>query len=250
MACVFAFTALRLAMLTARIASTTPDCAFGIAWASPASTTRAAFSASVGSLLPRNLRRDRSERLISSTCTPRSRICRASPAPYVPVPSTPARASRPNEPAHSINCSYPIAVVGTECVATTRPTTSINTATCTSRCVSTPRITSRSSMGRLMLCSWMRGNPLPTPVAGQDTHDANKQSSYQVTDDGPGNRGERRTPVDRSMQRQRANPSTSQTGPDVHSNLRLSVPTITLATHALPDAIAVDDFAVTSGGVC
>src|SRR5204863_3467885 len=88
------------------------------------------------------------------------------------------------------------------------------------------------------------------PVAGQDTHDANKQSSYQVTDDGPGNRGERRTPADRSTQRQRANPSTSQTGPDVHSNLRLSVPTITLATHALPDAIAVDDFAVTSGGVC
>ena len=33
----------------------------------------------------------------------------------------------------------------------------------------------------------MRGIALPTPIAGQDTHDANKQSSYQVTDDGPGN---------------------------------------------------------------
>src|SRR5258708_1958808 len=58
-----------------------------------------------------------------------------------------------------------------------------------------------------------------------------QQSSYQVTDDGPGNRGERRTPVDRSTQRQWANPSTSQTGPDVLSNLRLSIPAIPLAVH-------------------
>jgi hypothetical protein len=40
---VFAFTALGLAMFTARIASTTPDYAPGMALASPTSTARAAW---------------------------------------------------------------------------------------------------------------------------------------------------------------------------------------------------------------
>ena len=57
------------------------ECSLGVASATPASTARAAISASVGSRLPLRYRVDRSGRLTSTTVTPRPVRNRASPAP-------------------------------------------------------------------------------------------------------------------------------------------------------------------------
>ena len=81
MAEVRAFTATSLATLTRRIISTVPSADFGTAEAWPFSTARAAFSASMVSDLPRNLRSRRSVRNTSSTPMLRRRIAEASPAP-------------------------------------------------------------------------------------------------------------------------------------------------------------------------
>ena len=66
------------AMLSARSAPTWPSRSLGTAVASPASTARAAASASTGSLLPLRRRRARSGRLTSSTLIPAACRQRAS----------------------------------------------------------------------------------------------------------------------------------------------------------------------------
>ena len=66
-ACVRALTAESLALLSMRIISTSPSPDFGVASATPASTPRAAISASVGSLFPLRYRTDRSGLLTSMT---------------------------------------------------------------------------------------------------------------------------------------------------------------------------------------
>ena len=95
MACVRAFIAESLTILSTRIISTlsTPD--LGDSRATPARTDHAAISASRGSLLPSIRRVDLSGRLTSITLWPHRARCRASPAPYEPVPSTPKVATWP-----------------------------------------------------------------------------------------------------------------------------------------------------------
>lgn len=89
MALLRALTALSLATLVTRIISTIPSPVLGTACTIPASTARAAFSASMVSDFPRSRRSRRSARNTSSTPFPLRRIAEASPAPYEPVPSTP-----------------------------------------------------------------------------------------------------------------------------------------------------------------
>src|SRR5439155_27350404 len=72
-----------------RSASTGPSPALGNAVASPASTERAAHSASRRSDVPLRRRRWRSGWFTSITFNPRLRRCRHSPAPQELVPSTP-----------------------------------------------------------------------------------------------------------------------------------------------------------------
>ena len=67
-----ALTAEPLVLLSIRIISISPSPDLGVALATPASTARAAISASVGSLLPFRYRVDRSSRLTSTTVKPRT----------------------------------------------------------------------------------------------------------------------------------------------------------------------------------
>src|SRR6266496_2418329 len=79
----------------------------------------------------------------------------------------------------------------------------------------------------------MRGNALPTPIAGQDTHDAHNKAPIRSPTTGAwqcqGNAGPQST-----SQRQgtSANPSTSQAGPVVHHHRILSIPAISPPAHA------------------
>ena len=84
-----ALTAELLAILKPRIISTLPVPDFGVPVDVPASTERAADSASIESLLPSLRRTGRSGRLTSITSWSHSERNRDSPAPYEPVPSTP-----------------------------------------------------------------------------------------------------------------------------------------------------------------
>ena len=86
-----AFTALRQASRTNRRDSTGPSADFGSTVASPASTARAALTASTVSFLPSRRRRWRFGRLTSTTATPLWRRRRPTPEPSEPVPSTPTR---------------------------------------------------------------------------------------------------------------------------------------------------------------
>lgn len=70
MAWVRDLTAVSRAILVWRIISTVPSALFGVAVAVPARTARAAFSASIGSDLPRWRRTLRSGRLTSITLCP------------------------------------------------------------------------------------------------------------------------------------------------------------------------------------
>ena len=81
MAAVRALTAPLRAVRSARIDSTIPSRRLGAAVATPASTARAAASASIGSDLPRWRRVRRSGRSTSTTHTPWSRSTRVRPAP-------------------------------------------------------------------------------------------------------------------------------------------------------------------------
>src|SRR6478735_7883832 len=94
----------------------------------------------------------------------------------------------------------------------------------------------------------LRRDALPTRSQDRTLTVQNKAPIRSQTS-GPATRGERRAAVDKSTPRTLANPSTSQAGPVVHLHRMSSVPTITFPTHALPDAITVDDFPVTSGGI-
>ena len=76
-----ALTAESLVLLSMRIISISPSLDLGVALATPASTARAAVSASVRSLLPFRYRVDRSGRLTSTTVKPRPLRNRASPSP-------------------------------------------------------------------------------------------------------------------------------------------------------------------------
>lgn len=76
-----ALTATSLATLTCRIISTVPSRSFGTAVAVPASTERAAFSASIVSDLPRSRRSRRSVRITSTAPIPARRTAEVSPAP-------------------------------------------------------------------------------------------------------------------------------------------------------------------------
>src|SRR5215218_3710811 len=78
LAVVVALTALLRAIVNARQASTAPSRFFGTALACPASTARAAASASTGSLLPLRRRFARSGRLTSMTVTPAAYSARVS----------------------------------------------------------------------------------------------------------------------------------------------------------------------------
>ncbi len=73
--------ALRLATISARIASTAPSPPFGAPAARPDCAARAALTASSGSDLPCQRRSCRSERSTSTTRTPAAVTCRARPAP-------------------------------------------------------------------------------------------------------------------------------------------------------------------------
>src|SRR6266567_2980137 len=96
----------------------------------------------------------------------------------------------------------------------------------------------------------MRGNALPTPIAGQDTHDAHNKAPIRSPTTGAwqcqGNAGPQST-----SQRQgtSANPSTSQAGPVVHHHRILSVPAIPLAAHALADPVLPNEVQVYRGCV-
>ena len=73
--------ALRLATISARIASTAPSRPFGAPRARPDWAARAALTASSGSDLPCRRRSCRSDRSTSTTRTPAAVMCRARPAP-------------------------------------------------------------------------------------------------------------------------------------------------------------------------
>ncbi len=73
--------ALRLATISARIASTAPSRPFGAPLARPDCAARAALTASRGSDLPWRRRSCRSERSTSTTRTPAADMWRARPAP-------------------------------------------------------------------------------------------------------------------------------------------------------------------------
>jgi len=105
------------------------------ALATPADVDRAVASA----------RKALSGWLTSITAIPARAKCRARPAPYEPVPSTPARSTRPNDPAQPTSRAYPAAVAGTVVDPSTPPTESITAATWNALCVSTPTTTSSAS---------------------------------------------------------------------------------------------------------
>lgn len=95
-----AFRAERRATLMARIISTVPSAPLGSPVVVPASTARAAASASMGSVLPLRYWSRLLGRITSRTCIPSAFRKRASPAPKEPVPSTPACSMVPNPLAH------------------------------------------------------------------------------------------------------------------------------------------------------
>src|SRR5436190_10583804 len=127
----------------ARIASTSPSAVFAIPDARPDNTARAASIASSSSDLPLRRRSWRLGRSTSITTRPRPRRCRASPAPYAPVPSTPTRSTTPKRASQPCNSRNPVGVVANDSTPNTPPLPSTAAATCTSACVSTPPVTRR-----------------------------------------------------------------------------------------------------------
>jgi hypothetical protein len=107
MATILARIAERRATRSTRIISTLPSADFRVPVARPASTARAAFSASMRSSFPRLRRSARSARSTSTTTSPWLRSQRDSPAPDEPVPSIPMRSMTPKLDAHSSRCRYP-----------------------------------------------------------------------------------------------------------------------------------------------
>ena len=130
----------------ALIASTLPSLDLPAPCARPDSAARAASMASAGSDLPVRRRDWRLGRSTSTTSTPERRSERASVVPYELVPSMPTLATGPEPSSQASNFSWPELVVGNSATPSRPPIGSRAAATFTSRCVSTPPVTTRADL--------------------------------------------------------------------------------------------------------